>query len=173
MAAQPQLAEAMGRAALAMPAIEEYCEFLPGVPFSSELLDDMLEDIKQESCMWVFDHKEMQIRVLLMQISTTIGRGANKYEKKELQAQVTVFHVDDHKIDMPHYMISRLQRCTKYHEATRGGLKNCLLEMMALVNKIKLRGLCDRCLVSEPRRKRLRLQSASLCTECALRAATA
>ena len=163
-----QLAQAMGGASFALPAIEEFCEVIPGVPLTPALLDDMLDDLSEGSHQANFTHKNMRITVYLVGTTTKIGRGRAKGIEKGVLAQVVVFAATPEQ-STPAF----LRRATENSPRTRDGLKTVLCELVLLVNKIKLRGLCDQCLTAQPPRKRLCLRTTTMCTECALLAATA
>ena len=163
--AVPQLAQAMGRAGcVLMPAIEEFCEFMPGVPFSNLLLDEFLKDYKNNCFCINFTHENMQFHVRLGRTGRESGKGANRQTIWRIDCVIEVKFVDEP--DNRETDVNKLRKFTGVYEDTRAGLRKLLQEMQAIVNEIKLRGLCQRCLAEERPRKRLRLRATGACVEC-------
>ena len=165
--AVPQLAQAMGQAAVvAMPAIEEFCEFMPGVPFSNLLLDEMLKDYKQNCIGGKFTHENMEFELHLGKSGRTRGTGANRQTIWRIYGQVSVKFVGES--DNRDTEVYKLRRTTNDYEQNRAGLRKLLQETQAIVNEIKIRGMCQRCLAFERQVKRLRLRATGRCAGCSV-----
>ena len=153
MAIPQQLARELSDPAI---AIQEFCNMAPGIPWSNQILDDMLETLESEgACTRI----------------TTPGKGltaingylcwAKARKKKTIVARVTF----DWHICQVHQS-GQLQQ--KEFDFDRKGLKEAICFLQQKVQNIKRRGLCEPCNTGEHPKKRLRVGDTGLCASCLL-----
>ena len=158
----PQLEQELPETAAA--ALSQFCEMAPGIPWSNQILDDMLETLKSNS--YSIPSKLALSPPVdgITKIEANLIRAGQRV-KKEWKAEVRA---------MVHYYCGRQNQHGYEHSGSfektfpmdRTGLKKAIEFLQETVQNVKRRGLCETCLASDPPRKRLRVGAAGLCTTC-------
>ena len=146
MAIPQQLARELSDPAI---AIQEFCNMAPGIPWSNQILDDMLETLE------VLEVVSMRTETPgngLTAISGSLFRARTR-KKKTFFAMVS-------------FDFGGIQE--KEFQFDRKGLKEAICFMQQKVQNIKRRGLCEPCNTGEHPKKRLRVGDTGLCASCLL-----
>ena len=156
----------MGRAGdVAMPAIEEFLQAAPGIPWSAQTFDDLLSDLKQRRSTYsTYDYKNLEFSIHLV-VVTFHKKGE---EVQMIEGQVNVYFKHEVQMDYDRRSSRRFTAVSKQEPLNRKGLTTVLQEVQKIVNDIKRRGFCEDCLASEPPRKMLRLTKLNKCADCGL-----
>ena len=147
-------------------AVQEFCNMAPGIQWSNQILDDMLETLG-DSC--ISSKIEMtpsvtgltQIKADLFTEYRKVGR---KETKKMIRATVAYYSgrdINSHGLEFPGHF-------TKLFQSDRAGLKDAICFLQQTVQNLKRRGLCETCLTTERPIKRLRVGDTGLCSTCLL-----
>ena len=163
--AQPQLANLVG-CDIATRAIEEFVQAAPGIPWSVDMLDDLLEELEQTgSFRSIRDYKNMHFIIHL--VKQGINKSCKRFDTM-LEGQITVYYQDELRMTREEKTQRSFSRTTKQSPCTRKGLITILQDIQREVNKIKQRGFCDDCLTNEPPRKKLCVRKLNKCGGCGL-----
>jgi hypothetical protein len=169
MAIPPQLAEVLSDHAA---AVQEFCNMAPGIPWTNQTLDDMLDNLdkkgtpsEQSNTLYLqsrFDATINGIKLIEVRIMRQ-GRKVKKTWKRCINAAV-YYEWDRGVMSIgPDY--------DKDFDFDRKGLKDAISFVQEKVQNIKRRGLCNTCLTAERPRKRLRVGDTGLCSTCLLQKA--
>ena len=162
MAIPPQLAEVLSVQA---SAVQEFCNMASGIPWTNQMLDDMLETMAIKSCWQVYSDMSPPMNGIVVNFDIKeekIGKTVKKFIVPEIGcwgggsgAQTpAIYHGDG--------------LFTKRFAFDRQGLKQAIEFAQEKTQNMKRRGLCETCLTSERPAKRLRVGNTGLCTKCLL-----
>ena len=152
----PQLAKALGDQA---SRVAELCFVAPGIPWSAQLLDDMLIDLQSNS---PHVEAECEARGVRVRACITLMRGRKRSEKASLAAYLLGKRTDD-STSMALATIYRAEG----QPLDRAGLRKQIEWCREVANHITRRGYCERCYGERPT-KRLRLSGTQVCCQCLL-----
>ena len=159
MAIPPQLARKLSNHAT---AVQEFCNMAPGIPWTNQMLDDMLESLTAEGIVSMRVDMTPPVNGLTSICGTLLICEAKV--KKAIIARATF---DWQAVDIP----EKGQIHEKRFDFDRKGLKDAICFVQQKAQNIKRRGLCETCLTAERPRKRLRVGDTGLCTKCLLQKA--
>ena len=160
----PQLERTVPEPAAA--SIGKFSEMAPGIPWSNQTLDDMLETLRRS---------HINTKVVLSPPLTGITRIESdlftQRTKKEWKSEI--FAVVDYycgRGSSPGYP-EHPAHLNKTFPMDRTGLKQAIEYLQSNVQNVKRRGLCETCLAEEPPMKRLRVGGNAFCSKCVLQKA--
>ena len=163
MAIPPQLAEVLSDNAT---AVQEFCNMASGIPWTNQILDDMMESLTAEGMVSMRVDMTPPVNGLTSICGTLLLCEA-KVKKPATQNIIARVTFDWHAVDIP----EKGQIHEKRFDFDRKGFKDAICFVQQRVQNIKRRGLCDTCLTAERPRKRLRVGDTGLCTKCLLQKA--
>ena len=147
-------------------SVASFCEMAPGVPYSQQLLDDILEDLEESNH---FAKSEDTPGFALIEV---------RLRRTELKIKSVMKHSVEARVaykagginDAPpgvafQYEHASIAGCKEF-PFDREGMKAAIEFVKRTVQNLKRRGLCDQCLAAERPRKRLRVAQRGLCGEC-------
>ena len=158
----PQLAAALGANAA---MVADMCFLAPGVPWSNQLLDDMLVDLRAgrfglTDC----DRHGTSLRVgITLQIVMETRR---RPRQETLKAHISVFHPLDRGVRNAAYTFWESAPETP---SDRAGLRKQIEWCQQTANNIFRRGLCNLCYERNAEQrpaKRLRVGGTQMCSDC-------
>ena len=160
MAIPPQLACKLSDHAA---AVQDFCNMAPGVAWTNQMLDDMLEGFAESSV-----HTEMTFTPPvrgLTKISVWLIKTQRKVKKDVMKNEIRA---------TVHYYCGRngpfgsedSNNLSKLVDFDRAGLKDAICFLQRQVQNVKRRGLCEKCLTGERPSKRLRVADTNLCSNC-------
>ena len=153
MAIPPQLARAIPEDAAAV--VQEFCMMAPGIPWSSQILDDLLSTSGNSI---IGSRIEFTPPVGgLTKIDADIVL-TERSKKKKIIAFVNYHCGND---NYPN-------KIEKVFEFDRDGMKAAICFLQETVQNVKRRGLCETCLEGKPATKRLRVGDTGFCSWCLL-----
>ena len=154
----PQLAAALGDNAA---RVADMCFLAPGVPWSNQLLDDMLADVRQCGTIdFTNGRNGVIIRVVIRgQVQHATRR---RPRTENLEASIYARRRTDPVIQMSSYKDSSDQ------PFTRAGLRKTIEWCQENANNVFRRGFCDPCLDGQRPAKRLRVSGSQVCSSCLL-----
>ena len=148
-------------------AVQDFCNMAPGIPWTNQMLDDMLETLEQTN---LSSNIELTPPVHgLTKIGAYIFRDQRKVKKEmksEIRATVHYYcgHDGPNGFEIPNTF-------EKMFDCDRAGLKDAICYLQRHVQNVKRRGLCKTCLTAERPTKRLRVSDTNLCGSCLLQKA--
>lgn len=125
----PQLCQALGDAA---PKVAEFCEMAPGVPWSAELLDDMLSGSDLYYRFWRLKSGRADGMEIHMSYEVAT-RKANKQQIKEIRTRILT--------KMPREGMTCGFACREF-PFDRAGLRHAIEFTQSAVNKLRRKGVC-------------------------------
>ena len=146
-------------------AVQEFCNMAPGVAWSNQMLDDMLDSLSE--CSVRTDMKMTPPVQGLTLISVALFRDYRKVKKdvfqREIRAVVSYYGglKGSRGLEIPNTV-------EKTFGFDRAGLKDAICFLQRQVQNLKRRGLCQTCLTDERPTKRLRVSDTNLCSHCLL-----
>ena len=157
MAIPQQLAEQLSDPA---GAVQEFCNMAPGIPWTNQILDDMLDTLRKEKLILV-QNKIIQpvngLRLLKAHLMTKEIK-VKKTTKQYICATVS------YDKQYPYYDMGQIY--DKLFDFDRRGLKDAICFMQQTVQNIKRRGVCETCNTGERPKKRLCVADTGLCSSC-------
>ena len=162
LALPPQLEQTLPETAAA--SVSQFCEMAPGIPWSNQTLDDMVETFKQGSVLSKTTTAPgfAQINASIFRVSKMV----KKEEKVKLNAQVS--YCSGHRVNG--YETAELFAEKKF-PLDRNGVKESIEFLQKGVQNLKRRGMCEPCLALERSVKRIRVGETGLCVSCLTRRA--
>ena len=152
----PQLAAALGDQA---SSVAELCFLAPGVPYSAQLLDDMLADISSDGL--VAECEAGGTRVCATVHRYEIDGTRTRPGKVGLTARVQGKRAAD-----PTPIVREPCRSSPDQPADRAGLRAQLEWCRRASSDFIRRGFCDACYDLDPPAKRLRVGGSRECAQC-------
>ena len=163
----PQLAQTLPEPAAEM--VSQLCEMAPGIPWSNQILDDMMETLKNNAT-----SSKLALSPPVDGITTIEADLFCDYQRvKKGKTEICGIRA------VVHYYCGRQNQHGSEHPGTfaksfpmdRTGLKMAIEFLQASVQNVKRRGYCETCLTSEPPLKRLRVGGSGSCSSCVLQKA--
>ena len=153
----PQLATVLGAHA---PSVAELCFAAPGTPWTSQLLDDLLADLRREHAM-IADcvGNGSCVRAYIQMSSHKAGR--RQPIKHLLEAQVLAKRSTD---EIPIYRWRVFPAPSQ--PVDRAGLRRQMEWCQQTASGVFRRGFCDRCYDKNPPAKRLKVTGTQECHYC-------
>ena len=156
----PQLSSVLGDAAA---TVCEFTELMPGVPWTTQLMEELSNNINDARCFSVaLTHVPGFAKVVAR--LDLIETKKKKEKTCAVEARVFCYKVL-HPPEAPY--IAKFQ--TFPH--TPQGMKEAFEFLREAVNYVSRRGFCESCLHLERHTKRIRLQGSDVCGECLLKRA--
>ena len=154
----PQLAAALGDNAA---RVADMCFLAPGVPWSNQLLDDILADLRYSgSITFLSERGGVVARVMLMaQVQLATRR---RPRTETLLATIYTRRSTDAAAQMSLY------RDLPDQSFNRAGLRKMIEWCQENVNNVHRRGFCNPCLDGQRPAKRLRVSGSQVCSTCLL-----
>ena len=162
----PQLVQMLPESAAA--SVSPFCEMAPGIPWSNQIFDDMVETLKNQNCI----SSKLALSppvdgITKIEADLFCDRQKVKKEwKTEILAAVRYYCGLQNR---------QGYECPGGSEKTfpmdRTGVKKAIEFLQASVQNVKRRELRETCLTSEPPMKRLRVGGSSFCSSCVLQKA--
>ena len=154
----PQLAAALGDNAA---RVADMCFLAPGVPWSNQLLDDILADLRYSgSITFLSERGGVVARVMLMaQVQLATRR---RPRTETLLATIYTRRSADAAAQMSLY------RDLPDQSFNRAGLRKMIEWCQENVNNVHRRGFCNPCLDGQRPAKRLRVSGSQVCSTCLL-----
>ena len=154
----PQLAAALGDNAA---RVADMCFLAPGVPWSNQLLDDMLADVRQ--CGTIeFTNGRNGVIIKVTLLGQVLSATRRRPLKENLRATIYTRRRSDPPVQMSYYKDSSDQ------PFTRAGLRKTIEWCQENANNVFRRGFCDPCLDGRRPAKRLRVSGSQVCSSCLL-----
>ena len=163
----PQLVQTLPGPAAA--SVGQLCEMAPDIPWTNQILDDILESLKGDP-----------LYISVARPVSSLVDGITKFDaflicerhkvKKEMKMEIRAFvryycgRQDRHGYEQP-------TDFEEFFPMDRTGVKKAIEFLQASVQNVKRRGLCQTCLTSEPPLKRLRVGGSGFCSSCVLQKA--
>ena len=161
-------------------SVASFCEMAPGVPYSQQLLDDILEGLQVTHEIYIsaqhlwgdyyFNSLDTPGFAFIDVRLFCIKRKAKGATKQSLEAQVT-FKAGGIN-DAPPNVSFQYENATfagcKEFPFDREGLKAAIEYLQMIVQNLKRCGLCAQCLAMARPVKRLRVGQSGLCGSCLL-----
>ena len=165
MANIPQLEHVLPGPALL--SVNEMCEMAPGIPWSNQILDDLLDTLSVNNP-FVPEIKLSPPINGITRIQAGIFRERTKKVKGVWQCRImaTVLY---YSTDIPNEHPAEMGQ--KHFPMDRMGMKAAFEFLRTTVQNIKRRGLCEPCHARERPMKRLRVDGTGLCFTCLLKKA--
>jgi hypothetical protein len=160
LALPPQLEQTLPETAAA--SVSQFCEMAPGIPWSNQTLDDMVETLKENSVLSKTTWGSASINASIFRFFKMV----KKEEKVELKAHVS--YCSGHRVNG--YETAELFAEKKF-PLDRNGVKESIEFLQKGVQNLKRRGMCEPCLALERPVKRIRVGETGLCASCLMRRA--
>lgn len=157
MAIPQQLAEELSDPAV---AVQEFFNMAPGIPWTNQILDDMLETLGNQKLVCMFNKMTPPVHGLT-QFTTylvTKEEKVKKTTKRQIEASV--------QYETTKIIFDVGQIYEKRFDFDRKSLKDALCFMQQTVQNIKRRGVCETCNTGERPKKRLCVADTGLCSSC-------
>ncbi len=149
----------------ALLSVNEMCEMMPGIPWSNQILDDLLDTLGDYN---IFPEINFLPPVNgITKIEVGLFRQRMKVKggwKMEIDARVSYYcgHLNQHGHECP-------GQKEKIFPMDRTGVKAAIEFLQTSVQDIKRRGLCEPCRTLELPVKRLLVGSTGLCGTCLMK----
>jgi hypothetical protein len=160
----------------AAASVSQLCEMAPGIPWTNQILDDMVEALKDQPCI----PSQLTLSLPVNGIMSSPVGGITKFEaflfcarrkvKKEMKTEIRAVVnyycgvQNQHGIQCP-------ARFEKTFPMDRTGIKKAIEFLQASVQNLKRKGLCETCMTREPPLKCLRVGGSGFCSSCVLQKA--
>jgi len=153
--------------------IERFCELMPGVPWTNQLVDDMFDEFKRRDVLMITAVAPEGVGRVEAYISTVWQEGRRVKGRepatwKTIQAWLLCWR----KSGRPEQTHEPALCVKKVHfPYTRQGFKEAVRHLQEAQQWLFRRGFCRSCVLNEPPVKRIRLSTQPYCTTCLLQSA--
>ena len=151
--------------------IERFCELMPGVPWTTQLVDDMFEEFTRRDVLLIPAVAPEGVGRVEAYISMTLQeerrvKGREPVTTKTIQAWLQCWI----KPGRPEQGVYEPSLCVKKANFpyTPQGFKEAVRHLQEAQIWLFRRGFCRGCILNEPPMKRIRLSTQHYCTTCLL-----
>ena len=154
--------------------IERFCELMPSVPWTNQLVDDMFDEFKRRDVLLIPAVAPKGVGRVEAYISMTLHEGRRvKGREPATTATIQAWLLCWIRPGRPEQAPYEPSLCVKKANFpyTPQGFKEAVRHLQEAQQWLFRRGFCRSCITNEPPRKRIRLSTSPYCTVCLLEAA--
>ena len=163
-----------------MPAqiIDSFCELMPGVPWTEQLMIDMFEDLRVNDML----HFPVKTACGIARVNAYIGRteqigrrikGRETATVATMSAWLLCYSTEQEEFPYTRKSESPMGVKKKEFPYTPQGFKEAVEHLQEATQWLTRRGFCSFCIAKEPPLKRIRLSTQPYCTRCLVETAIA
>jgi hypothetical protein len=146
----------------ALLSVNEMCEMMPGIPWTNQILDDLVDTLRDTNIFQVNNLSPPVGGITAITVGLYHERTRVK-GKRKMEISARVFYYCSAQSHRGHE--NPATKVTIF-PLDRTGVKAAIEFLQATVQNIKRRGMCEPCRTLEPPVKRLRVGNSGLCASC-------